>query len=528
MSIRADFPILQRSSRGRPLVYLDNAATSQKPAVVIDAVNDYYQTCNANVHRAAHELAEQATEAMENSRRAVRDFVNATREEEIVFTRGLLARAEAAGRAVVALFRSEGSQACAGAERCLVDLSRERRFASLNFAKVDVGASEGLGGLAKACGVAKTPAFLVFREGKVAHRSEGFLGAASAAQLARALQPFTRPLSARERLAGLAGDVREALADAGRAVVASPVVAAVVRRPLRAALGGLALGAAALVLRQGSGAVGALLRARRRAEVEARARARQEAGAGDEGGEEDLDEVLGPGGRAWRLERERLRKRDLVERFRAENRIRRDGWAAAKRAQTQDFARRTAAQLDRLERGASLAQVRRLELDEGAGLPLTAEALARRATERLEGVPGGILARDSARSAELGGSRAQARGAAGAAAAAAARGWGGEAAAESERGRGRGFGPRLGLGLGRGRGRGRARDGTIPPPPLPLLRGTAGGRLRPSRAPRCSGLRLRRTRGSWIAGGTGWGRSSTGSGSFRPARCGRGSGTWRG
>ena len=88
MSIRADFPILQRSSRGRPLVYLDNAATSQKPAVVIDAVNDYYQTCNANVHRAAHELAEQATEAMENSRRAVRDFVNATREEEIVFTRG--------------------------------------------------------------------------------------------------------------------------------------------------------------------------------------------------------------------------------------------------------------------------------------------------------------------------------------------------------------------------------------------------------------------------------------------------------
>ena len=383
----------------------------------------------------------------------------------------LLARAEAAGRAVVALFRSEGSQACAGAERCLVDLSRERRFASLNFAKVDVGASEGLGGLAKACGVAKTPAFLVFREGKVAHRSEGFLGAASAAQLARALQPFTRPLSARERLAGLAGDVREALADAGRAVVASPVVAAVVRRPLRAALGGLALGAAALVLRQGSGAVGALLRARRRAEVEARARARQEAGAGDEGGEEDLDEVLGPGGRAWRLERERLRKRDLVERFRAENRIRRDGWAAAKRAQTQDFARRTAAQLDRLERGASLAQVRRLELDEGAGLPLTAEVLARRATERLEGVPGGILARDSARSAELGGSRAQARGAAGAAAAAAARGWGGEAAAESERGRGRGFGPRLGLGLGRGRGRGRARDGTIPPPPRSLFFG---------------------------------------------------------
>lgn len=88
MSIRDDFPILERSSRGKPLVYLDNAATTQKPRAVIDAINNYYQTSNANVHRAAHELAEQATMAMEDARAKVRDFINASRVEEIVFTRG--------------------------------------------------------------------------------------------------------------------------------------------------------------------------------------------------------------------------------------------------------------------------------------------------------------------------------------------------------------------------------------------------------------------------------------------------------
>jgi SufS family cysteine desulfurase len=88
MSIRADFPILERSSRGRPLVYLDNAATTQKPREVIDAIKNYYQTSNANVHRAAHELAEHATIAMEDARAKVRDFINASRVEEVVFTRG--------------------------------------------------------------------------------------------------------------------------------------------------------------------------------------------------------------------------------------------------------------------------------------------------------------------------------------------------------------------------------------------------------------------------------------------------------
>ena len=85
--VRADFPILQRSVRGRPLVYLDNAATTQKPRVVLDAMMSYYTTINANVHRGVHELSERATEAYEASRERVRRFVNAASTREIVFTR---------------------------------------------------------------------------------------------------------------------------------------------------------------------------------------------------------------------------------------------------------------------------------------------------------------------------------------------------------------------------------------------------------------------------------------------------------
>ena len=88
MNIRADFPILQRTSRGKPLVYLDNGATTQKPQCVIDAIDDYYRLRNANVHRAAHELAEEATALMEAARTKGQHFVNATYREEIIFTRG--------------------------------------------------------------------------------------------------------------------------------------------------------------------------------------------------------------------------------------------------------------------------------------------------------------------------------------------------------------------------------------------------------------------------------------------------------
>jgi len=85
--VRADFPILQREVRGRPLVYLDNAATSQKPAAVLDAIDRYYRTTNANVHRGVHELSERATEAYEGARERIRRFFNAASTREIVFTR---------------------------------------------------------------------------------------------------------------------------------------------------------------------------------------------------------------------------------------------------------------------------------------------------------------------------------------------------------------------------------------------------------------------------------------------------------
>jgi cysteine desulfurase/selenocysteine lyase len=85
--IRADFPILRRKVRGCPLVYLDNAATTQKPQAVLDALTAYYMNMNANVHRGVHELSEVATEAYESAREKVRAFFNARSVREIVFTR---------------------------------------------------------------------------------------------------------------------------------------------------------------------------------------------------------------------------------------------------------------------------------------------------------------------------------------------------------------------------------------------------------------------------------------------------------
>jgi cysteine desulfurase/selenocysteine lyase len=87
LDVRADFPILERTVHGRPLVYLDNAATTQKPRVVLDAIASYYTEINANVHRGVHELSERATEAYEGARERVRAFFNAASSREIVFTR---------------------------------------------------------------------------------------------------------------------------------------------------------------------------------------------------------------------------------------------------------------------------------------------------------------------------------------------------------------------------------------------------------------------------------------------------------
>lgn len=87
-AIRQQFPVLQRTVKGKPLVYLDNAATSQKPQVVIDALVNYYTGYNANIHRGIHTLAEEATAAFESTRDAVQHFINAPSREDIVFTRG--------------------------------------------------------------------------------------------------------------------------------------------------------------------------------------------------------------------------------------------------------------------------------------------------------------------------------------------------------------------------------------------------------------------------------------------------------
>jgi cysteine desulfurase/selenocysteine lyase len=86
--LRAQFPILGRTVKGKPLVYFDNAATSQKPQAVIDALGHYYSHYNANIHRGIHTLAEEATLAYEATRFAVQDFIGAASVEEIIFTRG--------------------------------------------------------------------------------------------------------------------------------------------------------------------------------------------------------------------------------------------------------------------------------------------------------------------------------------------------------------------------------------------------------------------------------------------------------
>jgi len=87
-NIRKQFPVLNREVKGRPLVYLDNAATTQKPKVVIDTLVNYYSEFNANIHRGIHTLAEEATAAFEATRDAVQQFIGAEFREEIIFTKG--------------------------------------------------------------------------------------------------------------------------------------------------------------------------------------------------------------------------------------------------------------------------------------------------------------------------------------------------------------------------------------------------------------------------------------------------------
>lgn len=87
-ALRAEFPILHQQVHGKPLVYLDNAATTQKPIAVIEAIDHYYRFDNSNVHRAAHALSDRATQGFENARKAVARYLNSPKPEQIIWTRG--------------------------------------------------------------------------------------------------------------------------------------------------------------------------------------------------------------------------------------------------------------------------------------------------------------------------------------------------------------------------------------------------------------------------------------------------------
>lgn len=106
-AIRAQFPILKREIDGKPLIYLDNAATTQKPQCVIDTLVDYYTTCNSNVHRGAHRLADEATRNFEAARDIIKDFMNAPKREEVIWTTGTTEGINIVANGLASLLSSE-------------------------------------------------------------------------------------------------------------------------------------------------------------------------------------------------------------------------------------------------------------------------------------------------------------------------------------------------------------------------------------------------------------------------------------
>lgn len=110
LDVKSDFPILNQQINNHPLVYLDSAATAQKPQVVIDAVSDYYKYDNANVHRGVHTLGQRATDAYEGARETVRQFINARQSKEIIFTRGTTASINIVARSYGDAFITAGDE----------------------------------------------------------------------------------------------------------------------------------------------------------------------------------------------------------------------------------------------------------------------------------------------------------------------------------------------------------------------------------------------------------------------------------
>jgi cysteine desulfurase/selenocysteine lyase len=109
-TIRNDFPILQRTVYGKPLIYFDNAATTQKPRRVVEKITEEYYNVNANIHRGVHFLSRQATEAHEDARRRVQQFINASKAEEIIFTRGTTESINLVASSFVYEFMSPGDE----------------------------------------------------------------------------------------------------------------------------------------------------------------------------------------------------------------------------------------------------------------------------------------------------------------------------------------------------------------------------------------------------------------------------------
>ena len=132
--IRADFPILQRRVHGRPLVYLDNAATTQKPQAVIDRLVQYYSTENANIHRGVHTLSMEATDAYEASRHRVRAFLNAADAREIVFVRGATEAVNLVARSLI------GSRIEAGDEVVISEMEHHSNIVPWQMICAETGA----------------------------------------------------------------------------------------------------------------------------------------------------------------------------------------------------------------------------------------------------------------------------------------------------------------------------------------------------------------------------------------------------
>jgi len=108
--IRADFPILSTKAHGKPLIYLDNGATTQKPLQVINVMEELYRTTNANVHRGVHYLSDRVSERYEAARETVKAFINAGSREEIIFTAGTTASINAIAFSFGERFVSEGDE----------------------------------------------------------------------------------------------------------------------------------------------------------------------------------------------------------------------------------------------------------------------------------------------------------------------------------------------------------------------------------------------------------------------------------